>query len=58
MKTKIIIATIKSWNIEEAHRFAKNNITSVVKLITSKEELNYNDIKSFNPKYIFSPHWS
>ena len=55
----IIIATIKSWNLENAkelqERYAwKHNIM----VIESREELKLDIIQKFNPDYIFFPHWS
>lgn len=56
----IIIATIKSWNIENAD-ILKKNISSKdvnVHIITQKEQLDFSSIKKYNPNYIFFPHWS
>ncbi len=58
-KEKIIIATIKSWNILNAYKLKKrlkNNY--LVFVFTNKKELNYKSIKRINPKYIFFTHWS
>lgn len=59
MKTNIVIATIKSWNIKNFYILQeklsdKYNIT----LISDKNKLIYDEIKLINPKYIFFPHWS
>ncbi|QNU67122.1 methionyl-tRNA formyltransferase [Ruminiclostridium herbifermentans] len=57
---KIIIATIKSWNIENA-KILKQNISSEdinVHIITQKEQLDFTSLKEYNPDYIFFPHWS
>ncbi|WP_425448042.1 formyltransferase family protein [Dethiothermospora halolimnae] len=55
----IIIATTKSWNINNAKKFIKNtNNKYKVYLITSKEELEYKKVKIMDPDYIFFPHWS
>jgi methionyl-tRNA formyltransferase len=59
VKKKIIIATIKSWNIKNALKLKgelKNEYE--VKIITKKEDLTYEKIKKINPEYIFFPHWS
>lgn len=55
----IIIATIKSWNVEYARQLQveyadEHNIM----VIESKEELKVDLIQEFNPDYIFFPHWS
>lgn len=53
-----LIVTIKSWNIERAHQFAKANPELKVKLVTEKDKLTYEVVRKFNPRYIFFPHWS
>lgn len=56
---RIIIATIKSWNIENAKALRKKCEGShEVIIYTEKEELDIECVKSFNPDYIFFPHWS
>ena len=59
MKEKIIIATIKSWNIDNAHKFKKlyKNEYEVI-IITNKNDLKKGIINSINPKWILFPHWS
>jgi methionyl-tRNA formyltransferase len=55
----IIVATIREWNIEnyftlkDAYKEEFN-----FHLFTSSEELNYENVKRLDPKYIFFPHWS
>lgn len=59
MKKKIIIATIKSWNIENARKFAAlYKKKCETKIITQKENLTYEKIREIKPDYIFFPHWS
>ena len=53
-----IIATIKSWNIEEANKLIKENNNLKIILISDKKGLDYNKIKKYNPRYILFPHWS
>lgn len=56
---RILIATIKSWNIENAYKFIdKYGEIHIIELISSKEELSEEKIRVFNPEYIFFPHWS
>jgi len=55
---KYIIATIKSWNIEEAGKFVERNPKHKIKLITARKELTHNKVSKFNPRCIFFPHWS
>lgn len=56
---KIIIATIKSWNIARAQEFRKKyaDVHDVV-IYTKKEDFNIENIRDFAPDYIFLPHWS
>lgn len=56
---KIIIATIKSWNIERALRLQKRykNVHDI-RIYSEKGELTYENICDFEPDYIFFPHWS
>lgn len=55
----IMIATVKSWNIDKARKLQahyKNQHT--IKILTHKDELSREKIETFNPDYIFFPHWS
>lgn len=54
----IIIATIKSWNIEKAKKLISDSAQLKIQLITNKDELTFENITKINPKYIFFPHWS
>lgn len=54
----IIIATIKSWNIEKAKRLISDSSQLKIQLITDKDDLTFENISEINPKYIFFPHWS
>ncbi|AOR22915.1 methionyl-tRNA formyltransferase [Clostridium taeniosporum] len=54
---KIIIATIKSWNIKKAYNFKNNNANDIY-IFTDKNELTYEKVNHINPQYIFFPHWS
>jgi dTDP-4-dehydrorhamnose reductase len=59
MKQKIIIATIKSWNIKNAYKFKelyKDKYKVII--LTNKEKFTENTIAKFNPEWIFYPHWS
>ena len=59
MKGRIIIATIKSWNIANALNLKDNYKEKYeIHMITNKDDLNYAKISEFNPNYIFFPHWS
>lgn len=59
MKRKIIIATIKSWNIKNAIDLKKKLRNEFeIKVIKKKESLTYENIAKINPEFIFFPHWS
>ena len=56
---KIVIATIKSWNIERAIAL-KNKYEGIHEIIiyTRKEELTYEGLCEAAPDYVLFPHWS
>lgn len=56
---KVIIATIKSWNINLAEQL-KNNTRDEhdVIIISNRNDLTVECIIDFDPDYIFFPHWS
>lgn len=56
---KIIIATIKSWNIERAKALQKKyqGMHDII-IYTTKEEFTADNVRNFGPDYIFLPHWS
>lgn len=56
---KIVIATIKNWNIEKAQEIQKKYIRAhEVYIITKKDEVCLEVLNSIKPDYIFFPHWS
>lgn len=57
-KKTIIIATIKSWNIENAEAMKRNCKNYDIVIITEKEKLNEERLRQIRPEYIFFPHWS
>jgi len=58
MNNNYLFATIKSWNIEAVRKLVTNNPQLNIDIVTSKEDLTYERVKSFNPRYVFFPHWS
>ena len=56
---KIVIATIKSWNIERAKALQEKyaGIHEIV-IYTKKEEFTIENVKVLEPDYILMPHWS
>lgn len=56
---RIMIATIKSWNIERAYALQQVlGDTHEIKVVTKKEELTTQAVEAFAPDYLFLPHWS
>ena len=55
---KNIVATIKSWNIENFKRLKAEDVDHEWILIDRREDLIPDKIKEISPGYIFFPHWS
>lgn len=56
---KVIIATIKSWNIEHACSLKEElRGTHEVIVYTKKDEITVENMEKNNPDVIFFPHWS
>jgi methionyl-tRNA formyltransferase len=55
---KIIIATIRDWNLKNAIKFKSQYKNHEIIIINDHKDLTYNEISSFQPNYIFFPHWS
>ncbi|MCX4295766.1 MAG: formyltransferase family protein [Lachnospiraceae bacterium] len=56
---RIIIATIKSWNIAHAQAMQKRyEREHEICIYTKKEEFTAENVRNFQPDYIFLPHWS
>ena len=56
---KIIIATIKSWNIDNAKALMdKYGKEHDFLLLTEKDDLSVDKVSEYNPDFIFFPHWS
>jgi methionyl-tRNA formyltransferase len=53
-----IVATIKSWNVENFKFLKKNDPENNWHLIDNKADLTTERIKEINPRYVFFPHWS
>ena len=58
MDENYVIATIKSWNIENTKKLEEKYNNKHFYLVTKKEELTKEYIESISPRYIFFPHWS
>lgn len=56
---KIVIATIKTWNVERAQALRERyQGIHEIKLMTKKEELTAQALEEFAPDFVFLPHWS
>lgn len=56
---KIVIATIKKWNIDNAITLKKNyHDKHDIKIIDNPDDFNLQALNDFSPDYIFLPHWS
>ncbi|WP_300760771.1 methionyl-tRNA formyltransferase [Helicobacter sp. UBA3407] len=55
---KIVIATLKKWNLKNFKKLQKLYPNLHFVLIQDKEELTQSCIDSINPRFIFFPHWS
>lgn len=56
---KIVVATIKVWNIKNANIFKHNyGDKHEIFICTSKDDLIVENMQEFKPDYIFFPHWS
>ncbi len=53
-----VIATTKSWNIENSKKLMETFPNETFHLITEKEKLTVEFLNEINPRYIFFPHWS
>lgn len=55
----IVIATLKSWNVELAEQL-KEELKPLhqVTVLTKKEELTIEALEKIQPSYVFFPHWS
>lgn len=56
---KIVVATIKKWNIQNAYIFKeKNQVNHDIIICSSPDEFTNINLDEFQPDYIFFPHWS
>lgn len=50
---KIVICTSKSWNIENAKKFAHSNKDYDVHIFTQRKELTKEKLDQINPEFVF-----
>lgn len=55
---KYVIATIKSWNLENFLKIKDLYPDCEFILIDTKEKLTKSFLDTINPRYVFFPHWS
>jgi methionyl-tRNA formyltransferase len=53
-----LIATTKSWNIENFQKLKKSDKINRWFMINKPDDLSADKLKKINPRYIFFPHWS
>lgn len=58
MRNRYVIATIKSWNINNFERLAGRFRQDEFILIKDKDELTLERLRKAAPRYVFFPHWS
>ena len=54
----IVIACVKSWNINYTKIFKEKNSQYKVDIITNPQNLKLKRLENINPEYIFFPYWS
>jgi len=57
MKTNVV-ATVKSWNIENFKKLEQRETNVNWVLITDKDELTREKLDTLDPEFVFFPHWS
>ena len=56
--TSYVIATVKSWNIQNFYTMKKKFPEYDFTLITDKKDLTYERLEEIDPRFVFFPHWS
>lgn len=54
----IVIVTTKSWNIRRAQELKEKTTEQNILIISEKRGLTKERLSTFNPQYVFFPHWS
>lgn len=55
---KLLLTTIKSWNIENARKMKERDSQNDWEIITDKEQFTPEAVRKIDPEYIFVTHWS
>ncbi len=53
-----VVATIKSWNVQNFKKLVEQYPEHNFSLITEKEELTFSRLLEIEPDFLFFPHWS
>lgn len=53
-----LVVTTKSWNYDFFEKIKAEDVKNQWFLITDKNELTLERVRTINPRYIFFPHWS
>ncbi len=53
-----VIATVKSWNIQNSKKLIENYPGHFFTIVTEKDRLTLTLLEKINPEYVFFPHWS
>ena len=56
--TSYVIATVKSWNMQNFYFLKEKFPEYDFILITDKKDLTYERLEEINPRFVFFPHWS
>ena len=57
-ENRYVIATVKSWNIDQFYNLKAKYPDKDFVLVNSKDDLSMSFLKEYNPRIIFFPHWS
>ncbi len=55
---KLLLTTIKSWNIINGKSFIEKDAENDWEMITDNKDFTLERVREINPKYILVPHWS
>lgn len=56
--SRYVVATIKSWNINNCNKLIASNSDKEICVVTDNKKLTKEYLDKINPLYVFFPHWS
>ena len=56
--SRYVIATIKSWNVNNFYKLVASHAEDEFFLVTEPEKLTLDWLKEIKPDFVFFPHWS